>query len=67
MLTRNLEDFILIKTNYDGMFLITISQYNGDIIYKEPMCSNNKKILLEGFSLKEYSLTVSPLTNDTSL
>ncbi len=67
MLTSNQEDFIAIKTNYDGMFLVTIAQKNGDIIYKAPMYSNNKQILLEGFSLQEHSVTVSPLTNDTNL
>lgn len=67
MLTSKQNDFITIKTNYDGMFLVTIRLKSGEVIYKESMCSNNQQILLEGFSLQEHSVTVTSLINDNNL
>lgn len=61
MLTGKREDFIAIKTNHDGMFLVTITLKNGDVIYREPMYSNNKQIILEGFSLHEHNLMLSSI------
>lgn len=60
MFTEIEDDFISVKTNYEGDFVITISLKNGNVIFSETMQSYSKEIRLEGFSLNKHTVTISP-------
>jgi len=61
MITNIDDNFITLKTDFDGSFKISISNKNGAVIFCEVMTSNNQQIHLEGFSLKEHTVTISPI------
>lgn len=61
MVTDLDEQFIVLKTNFDGWFIVTIVNLTGTIIYSKAMRSHNKQIVLKGFSLEKESITISPL------
>lgn len=55
-------DFIIVDTNYEGSFRVTIALPDHHVIFSETLASFNKKIKLNGFSLKKHTVTISPLT-----
>ena len=61
MLSDSHNDFILIETNADGEFLVTISDAERNEIFSEVMVSKNHKIYLEGFSLQKHKVVFSPV------
>ena len=60
MITNLDNDFIVLKTNHDGDFKVTITSKKSEILYSEVMTSCNQQIRLEGFSLKKHTVTISP-------
>ena len=55
-------DFIVVDTNYDGIFKVTITLPNKHVIFSDSLASFNKKIRLNGFSLNKHTVIISPLT-----
>jgi len=61
MITNVEETFILLKTNQEGLFKVTISLLNKGIIFSEILSSRNQEITLKGFSLHTHTVVISPI------
>ncbi len=57
-------DFIIVDTNYEGSFRVIITLPNHRVIFCETLNSFNRKIRLDGFSLKKHTVTISPLITE---
>jgi len=61
MIAKLDEAFIKLKTNQEGNFKVTISLIDGSVIFSEVLSSNNKEIILKGFSLHTHTVVISPI------
>lgn len=55
------SNYIKLKTDHEGYFKVTITSKSGHILFSENISSDNKEILLKGFSLHLHTVTISPL------
>lgn len=55
------EEYLVVRTNYDGHFEITIQQENDTVIFSETIVSKNKEIVLKGFSLNTHKVIIAPI------
>ena len=60
MIIDKQDQYIELRTSYDGDFKVTILSKNGAVLFCQNMRSHHKKIILKGFSLMEHSVTLSP-------
>lgn len=52
--------YIVLKTDYDGDFKVTILSEEGEVLFCQNMRSHNCQIILRGFTLKKHTVTLSP-------
>ncbi|WP_299364961.1 hypothetical protein [Winogradskyella sp.] len=53
--------YIELQTDYDGDFRVTILSKKGEVLFNQNIRSNNKRIVLKGFTLKQHTVTLSPI------
>jgi hypothetical protein len=56
--TEPLQESITIHTKQDGLFRIIITQSGGRTVYDDTIFSDQKKIVLKGFSKKDHHIQV---------
>lgn len=61
MIVDKHTSYIELKTDYDGNFKVTILSEEGEVLFCQNMRSHNQQILLKGFSLKQHTVTLSPI------
>ena len=61
MILDKKTSYIELKTDYDGDFKVTILSNNGDVLFCQNMRSHNRQITLRGFTLKQHTVTLSPI------
>lgn len=61
MSTTIVEEYLVVKTNFDGHFNVTIQQENDRVIFSETMISKDKEIVLKGFSLNTHKVIIAPI------
>jgi hypothetical protein len=61
VVTDKQTHFIKLNTDYDGDFKVTILSEDGDVLFCQNMQSYNRQIILRGFSLKQHTVTLSPI------
>ncbi|MBU2926985.1 hypothetical protein [Winogradskyella psychrotolerans] len=54
-------NYIELKTDFDVDFKVTILSQKGMILFSQNMSSNNRKIVLKGFTLKEHTVMLAPI------
>jgi hypothetical protein len=52
---------IILPTNAEGVFEITITSKDNKTVYSDWISSKNKKIILKGFSKHLYNVTLIPI------
>ena len=55
------EEYIVLRTNYDGHFEVTIQQENDTVIFSETIVSKDKEIVIRGFSLNTHKVIIAPI------
>jgi hypothetical protein len=61
MFQNQKKDKIVIPTNKEGLFEITIKSKDNQTVFTDCISSKDKKIILNGFSQKLYTVTLIPI------